>query len=125
MVGGSGVSSPPSLSVLRPCVAAHGPHMACLTKANSTRLQRSTFAEGVLAMKKQPSGSKSTTDWESRFNCNREPEVKVLEKAFAGIPAGARMLVVTPSLVDAAVAEIPFGAVVEAASLRRALAEGS
>jgi hypothetical protein len=96
--------------------------MACLTKANSTRLQRSTFAEGVLAMKKQPSGRKSTTDWESRFNCNREPEVKVLEKAFAGIPAGARMLVVTPSLVDAAVAEIPFGTVVEAASLRRALA---
>ena len=54
-------------------------------------------------MKKPPSGSKSTTDWELRFNCNREPEIKVLEKAFAGIPAGARMLVVTPSLVDAAV----------------------
>ena len=73
-------------------------------------------------MRKQPSGSTSTTDWESRFNGNREPEVKVLEKAFAGIPAGARMLVVTPSLVDAAVAKIPFGAVVEPASLRRALA---
>ena len=73
-------------------------------------------------MRKPPSGSTSTTDWESRFNGNREPEVKVLEKAFAGIPAGARMLVVTPSLVDAAVAEIPFGAVVEPASLRRALA---
>ena len=27
----------------------------------------------------------------------------MLEKAFAGIPAGARMLVVTPSVVDAAV----------------------
>ena len=73
-------------------------------------------------MRKQPSGSKSGTDWDARFNCNRQPEVKVLEKAFAGIPAGARMLVVTPSVVDAAVAEIPFGAVVEAAILRRALA---
>jgi hypothetical protein len=51
-------------------------------------------------MKKQPSGSKSGTDWEARFNCNREPEVKVLEKAFAGIPAGARMLVVTPPTVS-------------------------
>ena len=60
-------------------------------------------------MKKQPSGSKSGTDWEARFNCNRQPEVKVLEKSFAGIPAGARMLVVTPLVVDAAVAEIPFG----------------
>ncbi len=46
----------------------------------------------------------------------------MLEKAFTGIPAGARMLVVTPSVVNAAVAEIPFGAVVEAAILRRALA---
>ena len=73
-------------------------------------------------MKKQPRGSKSTTDWEARFHCNREPEVKLLEKAFAGIPAGARMLVVTPPLVDAAVSEIPFGAVVEAGVLRRALA---
>ena len=73
-------------------------------------------------MKKQPSGSKSGTDWEARFNCNRQPAVKVLEKSFAGIPAGARMLVVTPLVVDAAVAEIPFGAVREAAMLRQALA---
>jgi hypothetical protein len=76
----------------------------------------------VLVIRRQPSGSKPGTDWEARFNCNRQPEVKVLDKAFAGIPAGARMLVVTPSVVDAAVAEIPFGAVVEAAILRRSLA---
>lgn len=73
-------------------------------------------------MKKPPSRSKSGTDWELRFNCNREPEVKVLEKAFAGIPQGSRMLVVTPSVVDAAVAEIPFGMIVEAARLRQTLA---
>ena len=30
-------------------------------------------------MQKQPSGSKSGTDWEARFNCNRQPEVKVLD----------------------------------------------
>jgi hypothetical protein len=45
--------------------------------------------EGVLVMRMQPSGSKSGTDCEARFNCNRQPEVEVLEKAFAGIPAGA------------------------------------
>jgi len=71
---------------------------------------------------KQPSGSKSGTGWEARFNCNRQPEVKVPEKSFAGIPAGSRMLVVTPLAVDAAVAEIPFGAVREAAMHRQALA---
>ena len=73
-------------------------------------------------MQNKPDGSKSGTDWEARFNCNREPEVKVLQKAFAGIPAGSRMLVVTPSIVDSAVAEIPHGAVVGAAVLRQTLA---
>jgi hypothetical protein len=73
-------------------------------------------------VKKPPSRSKSGTDWELRFDCNREPEVKVLEKAFAGIPQGSRMLVVTPSVIDAAVAEIPFGMIVEAARLRKTLA---
>jgi DNA adenine methylase len=34
-------------------------------------------------MRKQPSGSKSGTDWEARFNCNRQPEVKVLENFLA------------------------------------------
>jgi hypothetical protein len=82
----------------------------------------STFAERVLSVKKPPRDRKAGTDWEARFACHREPEVKVLEKAFAGIPAGARMLVVTPSVVDAAVAEIPFGAVVAATTLRQTLA---
>ena len=76
----------------------------------------------MLTVKKPLRGGKAGTDWEARFACTRETEVKVLEKAFAGIPAGARMLVVTPSVVDAAVAEIPFGAVVEAAALRQTLA---
>lgn len=73
-------------------------------------------------MKKQPGGSKSGTDWEARFHSDREPEVKVLNKAFGGIPAGARMLVVTPRAVDAVVAEIPVGAVVGSAALRQTLA---
>ncbi|WP_216920507.1 hypothetical protein [Synechococcus sp. CCAP 1479/9] len=48
--------------------------------------------------------------------------MKVLEKSFAGIPAGARMLVVTPRIVDAEVCEIAPGAVMAAASLRQRLA---
>lgn len=56
-------------------------------------------------------GDRPATDWEARFQASREPQVKVLEKAFAGIPAGARMLVVTPRIVDAEVCEIAPGAV--------------
>ncbi|MCP9931112.1 hypothetical protein KBY82_09975 [Cyanobium sp. AMD-g] len=51
-------------------------------------------------------GDRPATDWEARFQASREPSVKVLEKSFAGIPAGARMLVVTPRIVDAEVCEI-------------------
>ena len=43
------------------------------------------------------------TDWEARFQASREPQVKVLAKSFAGIPAGTRMLVVTSRIVDAEV----------------------
>lgn len=67
-------------------------------------------------------GDRAGTDWEARFQASREPQVKVLEKSFAGIPAGARMLVVTPRIVDAAVCDIAPGAVVAAAALRQRLA---
>ncbi|MEA5416399.1 hypothetical protein [Synechococcus sp. BA-132 BA5] len=62
------------------------------------------------------------TDWEARFQASREPLVKVLDTSFAGIPAGARMLVVTPRIVDALVSEIAPGAVMAAATLRQRLA---
>jgi hypothetical protein len=67
-------------------------------------------------------GDRPATDWEARFQASREPQVKVLEKSFAGIPAGARMLVVTPRIVDAEVCEIASGAVMAAATLRQRLA---
>lgn len=55
-------------------------------------------------------GDRPDSDWEARFQASQEPLVKVLEKSFAGIPAGARMLVVTPRIVDAEVCEIADGA---------------
>ena len=67
-------------------------------------------------------GDRPATDWEARFQASREPQVKVLEKSFAGIPAGARMLVVTPRIVDAEVCEIAPGSVMAAATLRQRLA---
>jgi hypothetical protein len=72
---------------------------------------------------KRSSTKKAGTDWEARFHGDREPEVKVLDKAFAGIPAGARMLIVTPRAVDELVGEIPPGTVMSAPALRQALAE--
>ena len=62
-------------------------------------------------------GDRAGTDWEARFQASREPQVKVLEKSFAGIPAGARMLVVTPRIVGAAVCDIAPGAVMAPAKI--------
>lgn len=67
---------------------------------------------------KKPGG----TDWEARFANGRQPEVKVLDKPFAGIPAGSRMLVVTPPIVDDLIRRIPPGHVMDLREVCRALA---
>ncbi|HMP91747.1 MAG TPA: hypothetical protein PKD90_02685 [Phnomibacter sp.] len=38
--------------------------------------------------------------WVEKRYLNRQPEVKVLQKAFADIPAGATMLIPTPQMVQ-------------------------
>jgi len=60
--------------------------------------------------------------WNDKLDNGREPKVVRLEKAFAGIPAGARMLVSTPREVDALVKKIPEGRLVPQDELRRKLA---
>ncbi len=44
-----------------------------------------------------------------KLNQDKAPKRVILEKAFAGIKAGQRMLVGTPQMVDAYVREIPYG----------------
>ena len=38
----------------------------------------------MLVIRRQPSGSKPGTDLEARFNCNRQPEVKVFDDLIEG-----------------------------------------
>src|SRR5512137_1782454 len=67
-------------------------------------------------------GKTASSDWEARFDRAQSVEVKVLDKPFAGIPAGARMLIVTPRMVDDYARTLPAGRTVDAPTLRRALA---
>ncbi len=69
-----------------------------------------------------PTKKNASTDWEARFDCGRSVEVKVLEKPFAGIPAGARMLIVTPRMVDAVVRDVPHGCTIAPPALRQTIA---
>jgi hypothetical protein len=66
---------------------------------------------------------KTKTDWEARFACEKPLQVKTIDKAFAGIPAGATMLIVTPKMVDDVIRNVPLGSVVDQSTIRRVLAK--
>lgn len=60
--------------------------------------------------------------WIEKRDIKREPHVEVLEKAFADIQPGEKMLVPTPTIVDAYVREIPKGKEITITQMRKDLA---
>ena len=60
--------------------------------------------------------------WQEKLDNGRAPKVVRLDKAFAGIPAGADMLVSTPREVEALIKNIPEGRTVPPEELRHKLA---
>lgn len=65
---------------------------------------------------------KKRTDWRKRFAGAHAPRVVVLDAPFAGVPAGARMLISSPGEIAAYVARIPHGQSRTIARLRSDLA---
>jgi hypothetical protein len=61
--------------------------------------------------------------WQQKLDNGREPKVVVLEQPFGGAPAGARMLVATPRVVEQYLRHIPSGQTVPMTTLRGDLAE--
>lgn len=60
--------------------------------------------------------------WQEKLNVNRQPQVEIADKDFAGIRAGQRMLIPTPQLVDEYIRQIPEGVPVTMEILRKDLA---
>ena len=58
---------------------------------------------------------------EKRDSC-KAPHVTVIDKAFAGIPAGSKLLISSPLEIDQYVRGIPKGTQMDPAEMRRALA---
>ena len=52
---------------------------------------------------------KKRVDWRKRFGAAKEPHVVVLDSTFAGVPAGARMLISSPGEIAAYLSAIPRG----------------
>jgi hypothetical protein len=49
------------------------------------------------------------TPWARKMNATRAAKVVVLEKPFAGIPAGSKLLIATPKILADYIARIPHG----------------
>jgi hypothetical protein len=47
--------------------------------------------------------------WKQKMDGRREPSIEALPRAYGGAPAGAKMLVATPRLVEAYMRAIPEG----------------
>jgi len=60
--------------------------------------------------------------WIEKRDCEKSFQVKTIEKKFADIPEGAKMLIASPPIIDTYVSCIPFGKIVAPATMRNDLA---
>jgi len=68
--------------------------------------------------------AKRKKTWKEKLHTNRQPEVAAVDKDFAGVRKGQRMLVPTPLLVDQYIRQIPEGHFTDPLTLRKDLAAG-
>ena len=61
--------------------------------------------------------------WIQKRETDRNPEVEVIEKPFAGMPIGASFLIPTPRVVDAYIRAIPSGSSRTIGDMRETLAK--
>jgi hypothetical protein len=87
--------------------------------------KKSTMAKAVKHVKatgRRTTASSRRKTWSEKMHPGREAEVKKTDKHFADIPAGSRMLIATPEIVDAYIRNIPKGETASLADIRRDLA---
>lgn len=60
--------------------------------------------------------------WREKFETRKTPEIVVTTKDFGGIPAGSRMLIATPKIIEDYILDLPPGKVCDIRTLRNDLA---
>jgi hypothetical protein len=60
--------------------------------------------------------------WQEKMHDGREAQVEKTDRDFADIPAGSKMLIATPMIVDAYIRQIPKGHFAEIKQVRKDLA---
>jgi hypothetical protein len=61
--------------------------------------------------------------WNDKLRCSKASEVKRLDKAFAGMAEGCRMLIASPAIIDEYVQAIPEGSAIPVKAMRDDLAD--
>ncbi len=61
--------------------------------------------------------------WVEKRDCGKTPHVTIIDKAFAGIPAGSKLLISSPVEIDQFVRAVPKGKIIEPQEMRKQLAK--
>lgn len=61
--------------------------------------------------------------WVQKRDCGKKPQIKVLDKPFAGIKQGCRMLISSPEEIDEFIQNLPEGTFMQPSELREHLAK--
>jgi hypothetical protein len=61
--------------------------------------------------------------WIEKRDAGQPPRITILDKPFAGIQAGAKLLISSPQEIDAFIRTIPKGEAIAPATLRQSLAQ--
>jgi hypothetical protein len=61
--------------------------------------------------------------WVQKRDCGKVPHVTIIDKAFAGIPAGSKLLISSPLEIDQFVRSVPKGKIIEPQDMRKELAK--
>jgi hypothetical protein len=61
--------------------------------------------------------------WVQKRDCGKAPHVTIIDKAFAGIPAGSKLLISSPLEIDQFVRSVPKGKIIEPQDMRQELAK--
>jgi hypothetical protein len=64
----------------------------------------------------------SKKTWVEKRDCAKIPHVTVIEKTFAGVPAGSKLLISSPIEIDQFIRSIPKGNKIEPSVMRQTLA---
>ena len=64
-----------------------------------------------------------TKTWVEKRDCGKVPQVKILDKKFAGTPPGSKMLISSPGEIDAFIRAIPAQTCISPKEMRDQLAD--